>query len=152
MNPGQGPALKCAPGHDSIKDSSIIKSHCPKSGVMDKQHIKTEIWGIWGWGLLIGNILLDGSVLRGTPQQNVSWERSAEALGKHHFVDRRGADCQQILIYRGVQQNVSRERSAERTPSEPSHSFGGSLRFQGHDERYLRMEIRVLQLILIRIS
>ena len=39
MNPGQGPALKCAPGHDSIKDSSIIKSYCLKSGVMDKQNL-----------------------------------------------------------------------------------------------------------------
>ena len=102
INPDQGPPLKCAPGHDSIKDASIIKSYCPKSGVMDKQNIKTEIWGIWGWGLLIGSILLHGSVLRGTIQQNVSWKRSAEALGKHHFVDRMGADCQQILIYRGV--------------------------------------------------
>ena len=68
MNPGQGPALKCAPGHDSIKDSSIIKSYWSKSGVMDKQNIKTVIWDIWGWGLLMGIILLDGSVLRGTPQ------------------------------------------------------------------------------------
>ena len=126
-NPGHGPSLKCAPGHNNIKGASIIKSYCPKSGVVHKQNIKTEIWGIWGWGLLIGNILLDGSVLRGTPQQNVSWQRSAEALGKHHFVDRRGADCQQILIYRRVQQNVSRERSAERTPSEPSHSAERSL-------------------------
>ena len=39
MNPGQGPALKCAPGHDSIKDSSIVKSYCLKSGVMDKQNL-----------------------------------------------------------------------------------------------------------------
>ena len=39
MNPGQGPTLKCAPGHDSIKDSSIIKSHCLKSGVMDFQNM-----------------------------------------------------------------------------------------------------------------
>ena len=39
MNPGQGPCLECAPGHDSIKDSSIIKSYCLKSGVMDKQNL-----------------------------------------------------------------------------------------------------------------
>ena len=26
MNPGQGPAIKCAPGHKSIEDSNIIKS------------------------------------------------------------------------------------------------------------------------------
>ena len=39
LNPGQEPALKCAPGHDSIKDSSIIKSYCLKSGFMDKQHL-----------------------------------------------------------------------------------------------------------------
>ena len=39
MNPGQGPCLKCAPGHDSIKDSSIIKSYCLKRGVMDFQKL-----------------------------------------------------------------------------------------------------------------
>ena len=39
INPGQGPLLKCAPGQDSIKDSSIIKSYCLKSGVMDKQNL-----------------------------------------------------------------------------------------------------------------
>ena len=38
-NPGQGPALKCAPGHDSIKDSSIIKKHWLKIEVMDNKHM-----------------------------------------------------------------------------------------------------------------
>ena len=40
INPGQGPALKCAPGHDSIEDSSIIKSYCLKSGVMDSETLE----------------------------------------------------------------------------------------------------------------
>ena len=39
INPDQGPALKCAPGHESIKDSSIIKSYRLKIRVMDIQHI-----------------------------------------------------------------------------------------------------------------
>ena len=39
INPDQGPPLKCAPGQDSIKDSSIIKNHCPKIGVMDNQNM-----------------------------------------------------------------------------------------------------------------
>ena len=39
INPGQGPALKCAPGHDSIKDAIIIKSYRLKRGVMDKQNL-----------------------------------------------------------------------------------------------------------------
>ena len=39
INPGQGPLLKCAPGQDSIKDSSIIKSYCLKIGVADIQNM-----------------------------------------------------------------------------------------------------------------
>ena len=39
INLDLGPTLKCAPGHNSIKDSSIIKSYCLKNGVMD-----SEIW------------------------------------------------------------------------------------------------------------
>ena len=39
INLDQGPPLKCAPGQDSIKDSSIIKNHCPKIGVMDNQNM-----------------------------------------------------------------------------------------------------------------
>ena len=39
INPDQGPPLKCAPGQDSIKDSSIIKNHCPKIGAMDNQNM-----------------------------------------------------------------------------------------------------------------
>ena len=27
INPGLGPPLKCAPGHDSVEDSSIIESY-----------------------------------------------------------------------------------------------------------------------------
>ena len=69
-----------------MEDSSIIKSYCLKSGVMDEQNTKSGIWGIWGWGLLMGSILLNGSVLRGTSQQNVSWERSAEGLGPEGYL------------------------------------------------------------------
>ncbi len=50
MNPGQGPALKCAPGHDSIKDSSVIKSYCLKRGVMDKQNLISWFGAKSGWG------------------------------------------------------------------------------------------------------
>ena len=39
INLDQGPHLKCAPGHDSIEDSSIIKSYCLKSGVMQNQNL-----------------------------------------------------------------------------------------------------------------
>ena len=39
INPGQGPRSKCAPGQDSIKDSSIIKSYCLKIGVADIQNM-----------------------------------------------------------------------------------------------------------------
>ena len=38
-NPGQGPALKCSPGHDSIKDSSMIKSYCLKQGGVAFQNL-----------------------------------------------------------------------------------------------------------------
>ena len=38
INPNLGPDLKRAPDHDSIKDSSIIKSYCPKIGVVDFQN------------------------------------------------------------------------------------------------------------------
>ena len=34
INPDPGPALKCAPGHDSIKDSSMIKSYWLKVGLV----------------------------------------------------------------------------------------------------------------------
>ena len=34
INPGQGPPLKCAPGHESMEDFNIIKSYWPKSGVV----------------------------------------------------------------------------------------------------------------------
>ena len=38
MNPGQGPILKCAPGHKSVEDWNIIKSYWPKSGVVQIQN------------------------------------------------------------------------------------------------------------------
>ena len=37
-NPGQGPVLKCAPGHKSMEDFNIIKSYWPKSGVVQIQN------------------------------------------------------------------------------------------------------------------
>ena len=45
MNPCQGPALKCAPGQDSIKDSSIIKSYWHGRGVMPFQN--RHIWFLY---------------------------------------------------------------------------------------------------------
>ena len=41
INPGPGPALKCAPGHDSIKDSSIIKSYWLEVGLVHFQNQHT---------------------------------------------------------------------------------------------------------------
>ena len=58
MNPGQGPALKCAPGHDSMKDSSIIKSYCLKRGVMDKQHRISWFGAKSGWGQILNRFAI----------------------------------------------------------------------------------------------
>ena len=41
INPDPGPVLKCAPGHDSIKDSSIIKSYWLKVGLVRFQNRHT---------------------------------------------------------------------------------------------------------------
>ena len=41
INPDPGPALKCAPGHDSIKDSSMIKSYWLKVGLVHFQNKHT---------------------------------------------------------------------------------------------------------------
>ena len=38
INLDQGPHLKCAPGHDSIEDSSIMKSYCLKSGIVQNPY------------------------------------------------------------------------------------------------------------------
>ena len=40
MNPAQWSSSECAPGHDSIKDASVIKSYCPKSGVADSENLE----------------------------------------------------------------------------------------------------------------
>ena len=50
INLDLGPTLKCAPGHDSIEDSSIIKSYWLKSGVADSENFKMWIWAISEWG------------------------------------------------------------------------------------------------------
>ena len=50
MNPGQGPCLKCAPGQDSIKDSSIIKSCYLRRRVMAFQNSMLAFWADSGWG------------------------------------------------------------------------------------------------------
>ena len=50
MNPGQGPSSKCAPGQDSMKDSSLIQSHCLKRGVMDFQNQIFWFGAKSGWG------------------------------------------------------------------------------------------------------
>ena len=39
INPGQGPPLKCAPGHESMEDFNIIKSYWLKSGVVQIQNL-----------------------------------------------------------------------------------------------------------------
>ena len=57
-NPGQGPALKCAPGHDSIKDSSIIKSHCLKIGVADIQNLIFWFGAKSGWGQILNRFAI----------------------------------------------------------------------------------------------
>ena len=41
INLDQGPHLKCAPGHDSIKDSNIIKSYWLKNGVVESNKLKS---------------------------------------------------------------------------------------------------------------
>ena len=38
INPGQGPPLKCAPGHESMEDFNIIKSYWPNSGAVQIQN------------------------------------------------------------------------------------------------------------------
>ena len=58
MNPGQGPLLKCAPGQDSIKDSSIIKNHCPKIGVMDNQNMIFWFGPKSGWGQILNRFAI----------------------------------------------------------------------------------------------
>ena len=58
INPGQGPALKCAPGQDSIKDSSIIKSYWLKSGVMDKQNLISWFGAKSGWGQILNRFTI----------------------------------------------------------------------------------------------
>ena len=44
INPVPGLALKCAPGHDSIKDSSIIKSYWLKVGLVHSENFKLWLW------------------------------------------------------------------------------------------------------------
>ena len=53
INLDLGPTLKCAPGHDSIEDSSIIKSYWLKSGVADSENFKMWIWAIWELGVIL---------------------------------------------------------------------------------------------------
>ena len=49
-NPSPGPSLKCAPGHESIEDSIIIKSYWLKSGVVQNQN--RHFWKIGISGIL----------------------------------------------------------------------------------------------------
>ena len=69
MDPGQGPCLKCAPGHDSIKDSSIIKSYCLKSGVMEFQHIIFWFWAKSGWRQILNRF----AIRRPLPNLKILW-------------------------------------------------------------------------------
>ena len=50
INPGQGPPLKCAPGHESMEDFNIIKSYWLKHGVVDFQNCNLGFWAIVAWG------------------------------------------------------------------------------------------------------
>ena len=40
MSPDPGLALKCVPGHDSIKDSSIINSYWLEGGLVHSENLK----------------------------------------------------------------------------------------------------------------
>ena len=53
INPDPGLASKCAPGHDSIKDSSIIKSYWLKVGLVHSEKLEVRLWAILGWGALL---------------------------------------------------------------------------------------------------
>ena len=45
-NPDQRPLLKCGLGHKSMKDINIINNDYLKSGVVQKQNLKSDISGI----------------------------------------------------------------------------------------------------------
>ena len=53
INPDPGPVLKCAPGHNSIKDLSIIKSYWLKVGLVHSEYFKLCLWAIWTGGYFI---------------------------------------------------------------------------------------------------
>ena len=58
MNQAQGPCLKCAPGHDSIKDSSIIKSYYLRRRVMAFQNPIFAFWAKSGWGQILNRFAI----------------------------------------------------------------------------------------------
>ena len=53
INPDLGPPSKCDPGHDSIEDSSIIKSYWLKVGLVHSEKFKLWLWAIWTGGYFI---------------------------------------------------------------------------------------------------
>ena len=58
MNPGQGPLLKRAPGQDSIKDSSIIRSYYRRRRVMAFQNLIFRFGAKSGWGQFLNRFAL----------------------------------------------------------------------------------------------
>ena len=64
INLDLGPTLKCAPGHDSIEDSIIIKSYWLRSGVADSENFKIWIWAIWEWGVILFSYTMFGPCMR----------------------------------------------------------------------------------------
>ena len=64
VNIDLGPTLKCAPGHDSIEDSSMIKSYWLRSGVADSENFKMWIWAIWEWGIIWFSYTMFGPCMR----------------------------------------------------------------------------------------
>ena len=58
INPGQGPASKCAPGHERIEDLNIIKSYCLKSGVMAFQNLISCFGAKSGWGQILNRFAI----------------------------------------------------------------------------------------------
>ena len=58
INPDQGPPLKCAPGHDSIEDSSIIKIYYLRRRVMAFQNLIFAFWAKSGWGQFLNRFAL----------------------------------------------------------------------------------------------
>ena len=58
INLDLGPSLTCAPGHESIEDSRIIKSYWLKIGVVDFQNPIFWFWAKSGWGQILNRFAI----------------------------------------------------------------------------------------------